>query len=104
MKFKVLKISLFSLICIFCIATLFVNLNNDITIYENEEISNQNETYIIKEYDGKVAVFKNKEKTPSTIYESYISLLPIEDQQKLLNGIKVDNTTDLQRIIEDYTS
>ncbi len=103
MKSKTLKISIFSLICVLCFATLFVNLNNDIEIYENENNTKQ-ETYTIKEYEGKIAVFKNSDKKPTTVYEAYVSLLPPQDREKLKNGIKVDNTTDLQKIVEDYTS
>ena len=101
---KTLKISLFSLICVLFIGTLFVNLNNDIEIYENEEKSKQQVIYTIREYEGKIAVFKNSDKKPMTVYESYTSLLPQQDRQRLQNGITVDNTTDLQKIIEDYTS
>lgn len=104
MKSKTLKISLFSLICILFLATLFVNLNNDINIYENEEKTKNQEVYTIKEYEGKIAVFKNSDKKPFTVYDAYTSLLPEQDRQRLKNGIEVDNTTDLQRIIEDYTS
>ena len=104
MKSKIFKISLFSSVCVLCLATLFVNLNNDIESYEDEENTNQQEIYTIKEYEGKIAVFKNYDKTPFTVYEAYISLLPPQDRQRLQNGIKVDNTTDLQKIIEDYTS
>ncbi len=104
MKSKTFKISLFSLICVICLATLFVNLNNDIEIHENEDNTNNQDIYTIKEYEGKIAVFKNSDKKPFTVYESYISLLPPQDRQRLENGIKVDNTTDLQKIIEDYTS
>lgn len=104
MKSKTLKISLFSLICVLCLATLFVNLNKDIEIYENEEKAKQQEIYTIKEYEGKIAVFKDFDKNPFMVYEAYTSLLPEQDRQRLENGIKVDNSTDLQRIIEDYTS
>lgn len=104
MKSKVLKISIFSLVCVLFLATLFVNLNNDIKIYENEEKAKQQVIYTIKEYEGKIAVFKNSDKKPYTVYEAYTSLLPEQDRQRLQNGIKVDNTADLQKIIEDYTS
>ncbi len=104
MKSKVLKISVFSLVCVLFLATLFVNLNNDIKIYENEEKAKQQVIYTIKEYEGKIAVFKNSDKKPYTVYEAYTSLLPEQDRQRLQKGIKVDNTTDLQKIIEDYTS
>ncbi len=104
MRSKALKISIFSLVCVLCLATLFFNLNNDISIYEDENNTNHHETYTIKEYEGKIAVFKNSDKKPYTVYEAYTSLLPEQDRQRLQNGIKVDNTTDLQKIIEDYTS
>ena len=101
---KILKISIFSLICVIFIGTLFVNLNNDVESYENEKSQKQQEIYTIKEYDGKIAVYKNDENKPMEVYESYVSLLPEADRQKLQNGITVDNTTELQKIIEDYTS
>lgn len=104
MKSKTLKISIFSLICVLCLATLFVNLNNDIERKENDENTKHQEIYTIREYEGRVAVFKNTDKVPFAIYEAYTSLLPEQDRQKLKNGIQVDNTTDLQKIIEDYTS
>lgn len=104
MKSKVLKISVFSLVCVLFLATLFVNLNNDIKIYENEEKAKQQVLYTIKEYEGKIAVFKNSDNKPYTVYEAYTSLLPEQDRQRLQNGITVDNTADLQKIIEDYTS
>lgn len=104
MKSKTLKISIFSLVCVLCLATLFVNINNDIESYEDDNSLNKQEIYTIREYEGKIAVFKNSDTKPFTVYESYISLLPEQDRQRLQVGIEVDNTTDLQRIIEDYTS
>ncbi len=104
MKPNIVKISLFSMISVVCIATLFVNLNKDIKEYENEQSDSQQEIYTIKEYDGKIAVFKNSDTSPMTVYEAYTSLLPEQDRKKLKAGISVDNTTDLQKIIEDYTS
>ena len=101
---KILKISIFSLICVLCMGTLFVNLNNDVESYENEKGQKPQEIYTIKEYDGKIAVFRNNDSKPMEVYESYVSLLPEADRQKLQNGITVDNTRDLQEIIEDYTS
>ena len=91
---KRLKFSIFSLICVMCIGTLFVNESDNI----------QQDIFIVKEYEGKIAVFKNDDSKPTTVYESYISLLPESDRIRLQNGITVDNTNDLQKIIEDYTS
>ncbi len=104
MKPKMQKLLLFSSISVVCLATLFVNLNNDIKEYENEQNLSQQEIYTIKEFEGKIAVFKNSDTSPITVYEAYTSLLPEQDRQRLQKGISVDNTTDLQKIIEDYTS
>lgn len=60
--------------------------------------------YKVGEYKGKVAVFKNSDKTPFEIYESYIENFPEHDRELLRNGIKADTAEELQKIIEDYTS
>ena len=99
---KRLKFSIFSLIFVMCIGTLFVNLNKDVEKYESDNI--QQDIFTVKEYEGKIAVFKNDDSKPTTIYDSYISLLPESDRIRLQKGITVDNTNDLQKIIEDYTS
>ncbi len=105
MNAKILKVILFSVISVFCFTILFINLNRNINNQKSREIlTTEKEYYTIKEYEGKVAVFKNSDTTPLTIYEAYISLLPESDRQRLKNGILVDNSQDLQRIIEDYTS
>ena len=36
--------------------------------------------------------------------DAYISVLPESDQERLKNGITVSDKTELQKIIEDYTS
>lgn len=61
-------------------------------------------SYIIGEYDGKVAVFKENEDSPVEIFNSYTNMLPLEDAQALKNGIKVHSEDELNRIIEDYIS
>lgn len=101
MRSKILKLMLIltiSVICFFIISAI----QGDET-HENEAVTAA-ETYTIKEYDGKVAVFKNQDSAPHIIYDAYISVLPDSDQERLKKGITVDNTADLQKIIEDYTS
>ena len=99
---KIVKISIFSLICVIFIGTLFVNLNNDVESYENEKSQKQQEIYTIKEYDGKIAVYKNGENKPMEVYESYVSLLPEADRQKLQNGLTVDKAnSEMKTTISD---
>ncbi len=105
MKFKHTKILIFFFICIFSLTLLYVNLNHSI---EKENIRDRititQDYYTIKEYNGKVAVFKNNEVNPTTVFESYTSLLPEKDRQRLQNGIRVESKEELQKVIEDFTS
>lgn len=105
MKIKNVKFLLFSLIGVLCFTVLFINLNNDIEKQRNQTLfSVEQDYYTVKEYEGKVAVFKNSDTAPTTVYESYVSLLPEQDRLRLSQGIRVDSTEELQKIIEDYTS
>ena len=105
MKIKLVKFLLFSLICVLALTVLFINLNNNIEKEQTrQQTVTENDYYTIKEYDGKIAVFKNTEDTPITVYEAYISLLPEYDRNLLKKGIKAKSTEELQKIIEDYTS
>lgn len=58
--------------------------------------------YILKEYNGKVAVFSDGQQTPQEILEIDLSALPDTDQEQLFAGIEVDNETQLQQYIEDF--
>lgn len=62
------------------------------------------EDYVVRTYDGKIGVFKNDEKTPYQMIDVEVSSLPQTDQLLLATGIRADNPSDLQQIIEDYES
>lgn len=105
MKFGTIKFLLFALLCVFCFAILFISLNNDIKRQGIQDFSvAKQDYYTIKEYEGKIAVYKNAEASPYVIYDSYTSLLPEQDRQRLKKGIVTDDTEYLQKVIEDYTS
>ncbi len=105
MKFKLSKILTFSFICVFTLVILYVNLDQKI---ENQNIKEQmaktQSYYVVKDYNGKIAVFENGEHVPKTIFESYTSLLPEHDRILLINGIRAETEEELQKIIEDFTS
>lgn len=61
-------------------------------------------SYIIKEYNGKLAVFESGSDTPFRITDLDISVLPEADRKALQNGIKAANRKELNRILEDYCS
>jgi hypothetical protein len=105
MKPELTKFIIFCLLAIFCFTILFVSLNNDINRRSLRDDSDIFPDYFtVKEYEGKIAVYKNDEESPYIVYDAYVSLLPQQDVERLKQGIVTDNQTYLQSIIEDYTS
>lgn len=104
MKNKIFKYVVFAVICISVLGTLFVTLNNDLDgkVIENPYLAS--DYYTVAEYQGKIAVFKNNENVPIDIYDTYVSTLPQHDRTLLEEGIRIETTEELQKLIEDYTS
>ncbi|MGN0570148.1 MAG: hypothetical protein ACI4N4_06565 [Candidatus Fimenecus sp.] len=102
---KKVKISVFALLFAFSALILTLSL---VTKEPSEKGKVQNTTsatvYTVADYQGKIAVFKNREKTPFEIYDSYVYSLPKEDRERLKSGIQTESESELQKIIEDYTS
>lgn len=99
------KIFLFFILCVIILCFLYFLLNRDMSEYmrENPYIP-PIDYYTITEYQGKIAVFKNDDTIPIDVYDSYVSVLPQHDRELLKNGIRTESTSELQQIIEDYTS
>lgn len=64
----------------------------------------KNNNYILSEYEGKLAIYKNGENMPISVYETYLSSLPEKDKELIEKGIIIESTEELQSLIEDYTS
>lgn len=65
----------------------------------------QEPKYILKEYNGGIAVFTPNEDKPKKQYkEVMVKSLPEYDRKLLKTGIKVYSDAELQRLIEDYDS
>ena len=105
MKPELTKLLIFSLLAIFCFTILFISINNDIN---RRSLRNDSDIFpdyfTVKEYEGKIAVYKNDENNPYIVYDAYVSLLPDQDIQRLKEGIVTDDKKYLQSVIEDYTS
>ncbi len=72
-----------------------------------EEKNTQNketEDFIIKEYNGSVAVFENGKNLPFKTTETMVADLPTADRELLKKGINVGSPEELSRILEDYCS
>ncbi len=67
---------------------------------EEEEV-----IFVVGEWDGHLAVFEEGEQVPSRLYEDiWIISFPPEEQQRLMNGIRVTSQAELHGVLEDYTS
>lgn len=61
--------------------------------------------YVVKEWGGKLAVFRQGESHPEMVYEDVaVITLPPEEQKRLQEGIFLPDRASLNRLLEDYTS
>lgn len=60
--------------------------------------------YTVKNYHGFVAVFVGDEETPADVTGTSVSLLPLQDQLDLAEGIPVYSKEALSALLEDYCS
>ncbi|MDR2655737.1 MAG: hypothetical protein LBC56_06660 [Oscillospiraceae bacterium] len=60
--------------------------------------------YIVREFEGRLAVFEKGRVNPKIVYSVYTSHLPAADRQRLAQGIPAKDERELRLIIEDYSS
>ncbi len=99
------KLILFSIIII-SILLISVSIYNISSLDTKEEIQTRELTktaYILKEYDGKLAVYSSSdENSPIAVYDVYIHLLPENDIEVLRKGISIQDEETLQKTLEDF--
>ncbi len=78
------------------------NKNIDTLITTTSEKTIQK--YILKDYNGRIAVFYQGSETPNEIFEIYTRTLPPEDAEKIERGIEIDGLDELSEMLTDYTS
>ena len=62
-----------------------------------------NSQYIMRDYNGRIAVFRNGESSPEEVFDIFTSSLPKEEYERLMSGISVKDDSELQKLIEAYT-
>ena len=60
--------------------------------------------YLLRSYDGKLAVFTDDLVEPDLVFDVYVRTLPEYDQQQLERGVRVKDYDKLTALIEDYKS
>ena len=58
----------------------------------------------LREWEGKIALFEGDATQPIEVYEVAIASLPSEEQQRLRDGIIIENEDMLVTLLENYTS
>ncbi len=80
-------------------------LNPLTEILETTTVSQENSyKYRVSVFNGKLAVFEGDSKLPYKVYDTYINSLPDEDMRILIEGICVNSSSELNKVIEEYTS
>ncbi len=61
-------------------------------------------SYIVKDFNGNVAVFEVDSEKPFKVTEVATNTLPKVDQEKLIEGIEVTSQKELNTLLEDLCS
>lgn len=68
----------------------------------NETHNTVIKSYILKDYNGMLAIFESGKETPIEVLDVNISSLPERDAEKIKNGIHADNLNEIFSFVEDY--
>ena len=68
------------------------------------EIPTSGYSYLVKEYEGKIAVFEENAASPFRVTSVALRDLPENDKILLKEGIKVTSLEELNDLLEDYCS
>lgn len=92
-----------------CVLTSFVAIpiinKNSTASYKNEtENPNNSLSYIVKDFNGNIAVFEENSPAPFKVTEVCTNTLPKIDQERLIDGIVVSSQVELSTLLEDLCS
>ena len=93
---------IFLLTLLILLSVIIVSSSNNINTKtsENEEISLKTNEYTLKLENEKVVLFEGDKIIKQ--YDIILSVLPGEDIEMLLNGIKVNSIAEADHLAEDY--
>ena len=61
------------------------------------------EMYVLRDYNGRIAVFVYGEDEPQEVFDVFTSSLPRGEAERVYKGITVEGDEALQKLIEDFT-
>jgi hypothetical protein len=71
---------------------------------ETAELKEPEDMYIIKEHDGRVAVYTAGETEPEFVLDVLVRYLPDLDREQMQEGVPVKDYDELVALLEDYSS
>lgn len=88
-----------------CITIIFsVGNKPEIEDTDTSAVTASPVVYILKEYNGRIAVFEQGSDLPYKEFEINLGTLSDYDRELLKNGITADSKEKIRQLIEDYTS
>ena len=86
-----------------------VSINSGSTVLSAPEFSSThssstNYAYLLRDYEGKLAVFEVGADEPFQVTDVRISTLPLVDQQALQAGIEAKDKAELTQLLNDFCS
>lgn len=93
-------------VLITAITVVYITVPQEKAAASTEYVSNVDEqaSYTLKDYKGKLALFREDAEIPYKIFDVFTSNLPKKDREALKDGIKAVGEKELQKLISDYTS
>lgn len=95
----------FVVLCVLisAVAIPIIKQNSTASNVETETPSNSL-SYIVKDFNGNVAVFETDSDKPFKVTEVATNTLPKIDQERLMEGIVVNSQIELNTLLEDLCS
>lgn len=82
--------------------TLSANAQKYKTTGKNVSSAVADYNYVLKEFNGKPAVFEKNGTSPVFVLDVYLSELPPKDQAKIINGITANSFEEIMSAAENY--
>lgn len=67
-----------------------------------EVLASGSDVYIVREYEGHIAVYRNDETTPFREYNTDVTILPQADRAALKQGKVLHSMAEVEKLMEDY--
>lgn len=101
MKKHIIIISIIIFLSLDTISFNVADIENDSVAVTTQE---EKDTYILRDYNGKIALYKNSNNTPDEVFDIFTDSLPESDAKSLKRGITASTEQELQKLIESYLS